>query len=282
MREIFSNREISIIIWLAIFFLFAFTKKSVLKSFGHLISTFFQEKIIDIVLLMIIYVELIILGLALTGFWESSMLKDSILWIAFAGFPLLMKTNKINSEQNYLNYIFRDSIKGIVIVEFIANFYSFSLIAELILIPIMTLIIVTQVFGSDKPEHKPVVKLLDGIISLFGLIVLIYTVYRISQGFSDFANLTTLKSFLFPIILTLSFLPFLYFVALWSLYEIMIIRVGSRLKKKKHKRYLKKKMFMTFMLNRKKLRKFQKEMGFEPITNKKDIKRTLKKFTKKE
>lgn len=282
MREIFSNREISIIIWLAIFFLFTFNKKSVLKSFGHLISTFFQEKIIDIVLLMIIYVELIIFGLTLIGFWEPSLLKDSLLWIAFAGFPLLMKTNKINSEQNYLNYIFRDSIKGIVIVEFIANFYSFSFITELILIPIMTLVIAMQAFGSEKPEHKPVLKLLDKIVSFFGLIVLIYTVYRISQGFGDFANLTTLKSFLFPIILTILFLPFLYFVALWSLYEIMIIRVGSRLKKNKHKRYLKKKMFMTFTLNRKKLRKFQQEMGFEPITNKKEIKRTLKKFTKKE
>lgn len=103
---------------------------------------------------MIIYVELIILGLTLIGFWELSMQKDTILWVAFAGFPLLMKSNKINSEQNYLNYIFKDSVKGIVIVEFIANFYSFSLITELILIPVMTLIVLTQAFGSDKPEHN--------------------------------------------------------------------------------------------------------------------------------
>lgn len=282
MREIFSNREISIIFWLTIFLLLAFTKKGVLKSFGHLIKTFFQQKIIDTVLLMIIYIELLVLGLALIGFWELSLLKDTILWTAFVGFLLLMKTNKINSEKRYLNFILKDSLKGIIIVEFIANFYNFSLATELILIPIMTFVGISQVFTQDKPEYKPVEKLFSGITSLFGIVVLIYTVYRISQEFGEFANLMTLKSFLLPIILTILFLPFLYFVALWSLYEVMLIRLGSRLKKKKHKKYLKKKMLMTFLLNRKKLRKFQREMGFEPIMNKKDINRTLKKFAKNE
>lgn len=282
MREMFSNREISIIIWLTIFLLFAFTKKGILKSFGHLVSTFFQQKIIDTVLLMIIYVELLVLELALIEFWELPLLKDTILWTAFVGFLLLMKTNKINSEKGYLNSILKDSLKGIILIEFIANFYNFSLVAELILIPIMTIVGVSQVFTQDKPEHKSVEKLFSGITSLFGVVVLIYTIYKISQEFGEFANLLTLKGFLLPIILTILYLPFLYFVALWSLYEVMIIRLGSQLKKEKHKRYLKKRMFMTFLFNRKKLRKFQKEMGFEPIMNKKDINHTLKKFTKKE
>jgi len=282
MKEIFSNREISIIIWLTIFLLFAFAKKGVLKSFEHLISTLFQQRIIDTILLMIIYIELLILGLALVGFWKLSLLKDTILWTAFVGFFLLMKTNKINSENGYLNSILKDSLKGIVIIEFITNFYNFSLVVELILIPIMTFIGISQVFTQDKPEHKPVARLFSGITSLFGVIVLIYTIYRISQEFGEFANLSTLKNFLLPIILTILYLPFLYFVALWSLYEIMLIRLGSNLKKKKHKKYLKKRMFKTFLLNRKKLRKFQREMGFEPIMNKKDINRTLKKFTKNE
>jgi len=280
MREIFSNRELSIIIWLTIFLVFSFTKKDVLKSFGHLISTFFQQKIIDTVLLMIIYVELLVLGLSLIGFWELPLLKDTILWTIFVGFLLLMKTNKINSEKSYLNSILKGSLKGIIIVVFIANFYNFSLVIELILIPIMTLIGISQVFTQDKPEYKLVEKLFNVITSFFGVVVLIYTIYRISQQFGEFANLMTLKVFLLPIILTILYLPFLYFVALWSLYEVMIIRLDSRLKKKKHKKFLKKQMFMTFLLNRKKLRKFQGEMGFETIMNKKDINRILKKFTK--
>ena len=135
MTQIFNNRELSIIIWLILFFLFAFTKNGVPKSFGKLISVFFGEHVFSVVLIMIIYVELIILALALIGFWDLSLLKDTILWTAFVGFLLLMKTDKINSEKNYLKTIILDSFKGVIIIEFIANFYSFSLITELILIP---------------------------------------------------------------------------------------------------------------------------------------------------
>lgn len=282
MREIFSNREISIIIWLSIFLLLAFTKKGVLKSFEHLIKTFFQQKIIDIVLLMIIYVELIVLVLTFIGFWELPLLKDTILWTVFVGFPLLMKTNKINSDKGYLNSILKDSLKGIIIIEFIANFYNFSLVAEIILIPIMTFVGISQVFTQDKPEYKPVEKLFNGITSLFGVVVLAYTIYRISQEFGEFANLLTLKSFLNPIILTFLYIPFLYFVALWSLYENVILTLSRRLKKQKHKRYLKNKMFRKFLFNRKKLEEFHKEMRFEPIMNKKDINRILKTYSEKE
>ena len=282
MREIFSNREISIIIWLTIFLLLAFTKKGVLKSFGHLIKTFFQQKIIDIVLLMIIYVELIVLGLTFIGFWELPLLKETILWTVFVGFLLLMKTNKINSDKGYLNFILKDSLKGIIIIEFIANFYNFSLVAELILIPIMTLVVISQVFTQNKPEYKPVEKLFNGITSLFGFVVLAYTSYRISQEFGKFANLLTLKSFLNPIILTLLYIPYLYFIALWSLYENVVLSLSRRLKKKKHKRYLKNKMFRRFLFNRKKIEEFHKEMRFEPIMNKKDINRILKTYNEKE
>ena len=113
MREIFSNRELSIIIWFTILLIFAFTKKGVPKSFGHLISALFQEKIIDTILLMIIYIELMVLFLTMIGFWELALLKDSIIWIVFVGFLLLMKTNKINSEKGYLKLIFKDILKGI-------------------------------------------------------------------------------------------------------------------------------------------------------------------------
>ena len=280
MIQIFSNREISIIFWFLIFLLFVLTKKSVRNSSAHLVKTFFNEKIIDIVFLMTIYIGLIILGLTLIGFWEISMLKDSLLWIAFAGFPLLMKTNNINSEQGFLNSIMRDSIKGIVIIEFIANLYTFSLITELILIPIMTFVGVAPIITKGKSEYKSVEKLLSGITSIFGVIVLAHTIYKIIQGFGDFASLMTVKSFLFPIILTFAFVPFLYCVALWSLYEIMFIRMNRRLKKKKQKRFLIKRMFTTFWLNRRKLRQFQSEMGFEPITNNKDIDNVIFKFLK--
>lgn len=278
MIDFISNRELSIVFWLTIFLVFALLKKDVRKSSKHLISAFFQHKIIVVTLLMIVYIESIILGLVKIGFWEPSLLKDTFYWPIFVGFPLLMKTTKIGSEKKYLKSILIGSIKGVVIIEFIANFYSFSLLTEFILIPVMTIIGASQIFSKDKPEYHVVEKLFSNIVFLFGLVVLLYTGYQLYQGFGEFANLTTLKSFLLPIILTIVFLPFLYLIALWSLYETMLFRIGHRIKKDKDKRYLKWSMFTTFFFNRKKLRKFQEDLGFETISERKDIKKAIRKF----
>ncbi|TRZ40822.1 hypothetical protein, partial [Robertkochia marina] len=140
MFEIFSNREWAIFLWISIFLAYYITKQGVRKSMKRLINVFFSEGIIDIVFFIILYFEIIILGLTLIEFWEIYLLKDTLLFVAFIAFPLAMKLSSINDEDQYLYSILQNSFKGIIIIEFIANVYSFSLLVELILIPVMTII----------------------------------------------------------------------------------------------------------------------------------------------
>lgn len=100
MNQIFNTREISILLWLLIFLLYVSREKSVRNSSLILIKAFFNEKVIDVILLMIIYIGLIILSLTLIGFWDMFLLKDSIVWLAFGGFALIMKTNEDNYKKD--------------------------------------------------------------------------------------------------------------------------------------------------------------------------------------
>tara|TARA_A100000171_G_scaffold50802_2_gene63160 strand:- start:85 stop:930 length:846 start_codon:yes stop_codon:yes gene_type:complete len=279
MTDFFSNRELSIIFWVTTILILTLLNKNFRNSFIKLVQTFFNS-VFGMFLWMIIYLEIVILLLTLIGFWDRFLIKDSVLWALFVGFPLLMKSHKINSEKSYLRTILKQSLKGIIIIEFIANFYSFSLVAELIIIPIMTFIGLSDIFIKDKPEYKQIDKLFKNLTAIFGFIVLGYTIYRISNEFGEFANVNTLKAFTLPIILTLLFLPYLYFVALWSLYQVMNIRMGTQLKKSSHKRYLKIKLFKAFKINRKKLREFQSHLGFDSIIDKKDIRNSIEGFEK--
>ena len=114
--------------------------KEVLKSSGGIFSAIFDEKIVDVVLLMLIYTELIMLVLTIIEFWNLTLLKETIYWVLLVGFPLLLDIDKINKEENHIKSILKNSIKGIIIIEFITNFYNFSLIVELVLIPVVTFI----------------------------------------------------------------------------------------------------------------------------------------------
>lgn len=176
--------------------------------------------------------------------------------------------------------ILKDSIKGIIIIEFITNLYTFSLITELVIIPVMTFIGLSPMVTKDKPKFQQLKKLFNIITSIVGLIILGYTFFKITKAFDGFANLITLKKFLYPIILTSSFIPFLYFVEIWTLYENMFVLMKHKLKGKKEEKYLKKRVFKTFLFNRKKIKRFQHEIRFEQILNKEDIDRLIYSFKK--
>lgn len=244
------------------------------KSFLELTILFFNKKIIDVFLLMIIYIELLIFLLTYINFWEVSLLKDSIFWILFAAFPLIINTKEENSLKKVLN----DSIKVIVLVQFIINFYNFSFLLELIFVPVVVLFVILEATSKRDEEHKHLTNFFKSINIILGITLTIYSFWSLFTNFNEFIDFVTLKSFLFPIIITILFLPFIYFVSLYSLYETMLLRLSMRLEDSKDKRYLKRKLFFCFLFDLKKLRKFQKKLGFASIRSKEDIDNAFKRI----
>ena len=77
---ILNNREWALVIWIFVFVIFTLVSPKmgqVLKSFREVLKAFFVKAIIKILALMIIYITIIILGLAKIGLWESHQLKNT-------------------------------------------------------------------------------------------------------------------------------------------------------------------------------------------------------------
>jgi len=109
-----------------------------------------------------------------------------------------------------------------IILEFIVGFYNFSLIWELILIPIVTFISLLSLVAEmkkDDPNTKVVANVLKGILTIIGFGILVYGIYQLITQYTDFLTLSNLKSFLLPPIFTLLFLPLIYFTVLYIKYE---------------------------------------------------------------
>lgn len=275
MNDILNNREIAISICILLFFIWVLSLKADLqKNFLRLFNVIFTTNLIDYFLSIIIYVMSIILILVLIGFWDFSLLKDSVFWLVFAGFPLFMKITELKNSNHFAKEILKRSFKGIIIVEFLSNFYTFNLIIELFLIIFLTLVNILPIFKPDKILKK----FTSNVNMVFGFIVMIYIGYNLYQNTFGFLNLNTLKSFVLPFILTISLIPFLYLVALLDLYDIMYRRMSMDLKEQNLKWYLKYKLLLSFKFNLKKLRVFQSKIGFEKITQKKHINKNIKEF----
>lgn len=185
------------------------------------------------------YLILMFCALNKVNFWDLDYLKDSLLWLFTVGFVLIFKSVEAK-DITYFKNILRESLKWTVLFEFIINFYSFSLITEFIMLPVLVFITTTQAFSELDKKNIQVTKLLTNILSLIGIVFLGFSIYKTIIGFETFFSFTTLRIFIFPIVLTTLFLPFIYFLSLFSVYESYFIRLDFMTVKKDEVKTVKK------------------------------------------
>lgn len=213
--------------------------KSMRTSIWGLIKMLFQKSFLKIYAILGMYLILMFCALNKVNFWDLDYLKDSLLWLFTVGFVLIFKSVEAK-DITYFKNILRESLKWTVLFEFIINFYSFSLITEFIMLPVLVFITTTQAFSELDKKNIQVTKLLTNILSLIGIVFLGFSIYKTIIGFETFFSFTTLRIFIFPIVLTTLFLPFIYFLSLFSVYESYFIRLDFMTVKKDEVKTVKK------------------------------------------
>jgi hypothetical protein len=113
----------------------------------------------------------------------------------------------------------RQGVSLTAIVEFVANFYVFPLLVEMIVIPVLMAVYAMQAVAGTKAEYATVKKLLDGTAIAFGVVLVAYAVVRTASDAANLASSQTLMEFALPILLTAGFLPFVYGVARYSRFD---------------------------------------------------------------
>jgi len=95
--NLFNNREIAITIWLFAIFIFMLVKREIRESLLNVIKAFFKIKILFSIFLMIAYTTRLLIVLHLVRLWNTSLLKDSVIWFCFTG--ILMCFNLVTSKK---------------------------------------------------------------------------------------------------------------------------------------------------------------------------------------
>ena len=189
------------------------------------IKAFFDKKLILPYSSLLLYILLIAFLLSRIGLWDMSLLKDTCIWVLFSGIVLFMNINKAENA-SYFSKIVKDNIRVVAIWEFAFNFYTFSLIWELVLIPVIFLFSSIQVFAEHSSkknsEHEKVVTLCKTILGVIGLSAICYVTYKTIVEYDLLFSFANLKSFLLPVFLTILTLPYFYGLALYINYDSFI------------------------------------------------------------
>lgn len=225
---IFNNREIAIGFWLlvvSVYVLLSPRMTEVRSSFRHLLSTFFVKQIMSVLGLMVAYMMFVIYFLYEMGLWNAEQIKNTIFWCVSVGFMSLFKIESIKKDKSFFKNSVLDNLKLLAILQFVVGVYAFPVWIEILLVPILVLVgVMTAIAEMDKKHHKVKV-LLESCLFAFGVVLIVYTLYMLATSFDEFANERTAYDFFATPLLTLFYLPFVFFMLVYSTYEQAFVRL---------------------------------------------------------
>jgi hypothetical protein len=240
------------------------------KSMVGVLKALFGRKIFSIILLMLLYVAGIIFILRQIHFWSTYLFNDTIFWFFSFAIVTFFTINKAE-DNSYFKSLLCDCFKGTLFIEFLVNFYTFSLTIELIMFPIIIFIGLIQTFSKSDKKYEPVTKVFTNILALIGTTYFLYALYKTVADYSSLFTKQNLFSLLLPIILTLALLPFLYGLALYMKYETLFIRVQFMTNDKDKNAKLKQAIFSTAKFNLSKLKIIEKGLNKSDFYGSKNI-----------
>jgi hypothetical protein len=269
--EALNTREIAILIWVFIALIWCFTQPSIRGSLLSLIKHLFARAIITSLTLMVIYIFLLIYVLYEIGLWESSQLKNTLVWGCSVAVVSLFRINDISEDPHYFKNSIKDNLKLIIVLEFIIAAYPFHLAIELIIIPITFFIGGALAVAQTDSQYQLAEKALNYLLVFFGLIVIINAGYQLITDFNTFMQSNTFVDFYTPPLLSALYLPFIYFMMVYMRYEMVGRRLTVFMDDASLIRHAKLMAVVHFQFNLNKLDRWIKTMSYFRVTSKQEI-----------
>ena len=234
---IFSTREIASLIYILIFILYALTRKKVKDSAVNVIKVACTPKLLIPFIVMLLYASFIVIILTKLSFWNWIYLKDIIIWVLFAGVPVCFNAVSNTIKEHYFRNMITDNIKFAALVEFFTGTFTFSLIIELIILPVLTFFILLQAVSEYKEENKSAHKVFNWIVAILGFLILGFTIETAISSYKSIEGTQIIVSFCLPLIFSFLYLPIAHGFAVYAKYEMLFIRMSFKEPKDKKVRW---------------------------------------------
>lgn len=277
-----STREMAIILLLIAFLIIIFSIKSTRKAVFDVLRGFFAIKLIIPFIGMALYMSLILYLLSFMELFNVNLIKDAIFWFIIGAIPLFLKANDINKK--YKNFFRKNTFECFAlpaIFSFLINFYTFNVIIELILIPILIFIMLSIAVSKTNEKYKPTEKFFSAILVIIFVCLFLNFISSLSINLNRFLNINTLITFILPAILTITLLPYIYALALYIEYDTFYMRLKLIINDSKTHKYVFKKVFKKYNLHLFGLFTFLSEFRIYNIQNKEDMDKEILKAEKR-
>lgn len=278
-----NNREIAVALWImvAVIYIFSSNKfEDARKSVRNLAPAFFVRQIISVLILMSIYMGLVVYLMHGAGLWNIGQIKNTLFWAGSVGLLSLFKLESIKKDKKFFRKLALSSLKVLAIVQFVVGFYAYSLWIELLLVPIVALIGCISAVAGTEEKYSQVKRIFDYVLIIFSFFTIAKAFYMIFFNFGEFAKESTVYDFFVPPLLTVFYIPFLYIFFVYTVYEIVFIRLNLFIKDEKVRNYAKLYSVLFFNCRVAQLERWLRHISIDKIGSHRELISSFKHITK--
>jgi hypothetical protein len=278
LTDIFSNRELAVGAWALLLAGWIVAKRKMRASLGGLARSALAWKLSVPAALLAAYTSFVCYLLWRVGFWEAAMLKDTILWFIASGLVLAYSFNR-SSQRGWFRSALRDQLGVLVLIEYLAAAYTFSLPAELALQPFLIGVGLLHGVSESDAKYRPVTQLTAAVMIVAGLLIVGNAAYQAAHAID--LSLSTAKSIGLPVLLAIAFLPAAYCLHLIVAYENLFLRL--RLGEPRDRaivRYAKRQLFKMLRFSVRRVNRFLEAdpMALVRVRSKQDVDELLRHY----
>lgn len=274
LQEIFSTRELALIVWTVIIVIFCLLKFCLNKSFINLIRAFFASKLSIAYSIMILYTICILYFLKFFDLWDFSLTKDTFLWFFTFAIVTFFKINKASNNDFFVKII-NETFKLTLFLEFLSNFYTFSFWIEFFIFPFVLLLTLLKSVSELDNKNRTLTNLLSNIITIIGFFYFVFAIYKTFQDYQKFFSVHNLNSLILPAILSFLSIPLFYILALYNTYEQLFLRLPIMNSDLKIQKKLKLQIFLKARFNLIKVNTLREKLIDFDVNNITDIQKKL-------
>jgi hypothetical protein len=205
------------------------------------------------------------------GLWDNNQIKNFVFWFCGGAFISFMNIHKESKKENCFTKMLKSHLKLIVLIQFILTVNTFSLIVELFVVAIASLMLGVMAYSKNKEEYKPSFNVCEKGLNLVGLAIAINTIYQIGLNWSAFAQTKTALDFLVPTSLSIMLIPYFYLLATYIAYQEERTILRFHIKDDSLRRYAFLKAMFKFHFSFNKLKRWVQLVSYNNVNTKQEV-----------
>lgn len=223
-----SNREWALLFWGAVFLVWILSRSSTRSSGAGVLRTAFNRKILVPFLVMIAWVGLEVWLATKIVHWNADLSKGVVVWFVTAGALLFGGFSEASENPRFFLSKAVEILAWPALIEFYLELYHLPILAEILLQPFVALLVVVPIVAAGDKKLRSAKGCSETLLALVGLALLAYVTVQTICGWEAIDKSDLFLEFALPVGLTVGVLPFIFFLAVYAAYEMVIIRMEFR------------------------------------------------------